>query len=1050
MATSPLPPDVVISRQQYLQAVQQGLSRLGSQPQNVLVFYGSDRLCWGVGKAIAKKIKPQVPCIYIDGIEIRRRNPATDEAALIELRRQLTEGKEDFSSFDFAFTCYKSLTNPHLNITQDQYAKGIDRADRLSTGADLASAFAGIELDKLLQQMGLPEVGTTMQQLLPYFLEELQEIGKDAMPLITFLLKLNWFFLKNADAWRWWKETGCRELPPLQDFVSPYQIIEYLPGLLAKGLQQYLDRLKKPLVILLDDYEALADSRHPEWLETLISAPNPWVLWVIVARRLPQWIEGGESLPILPLTEAESQEVLTTAGITGDRLLSTITEICQGTPYYMHLCVKRWQKIQQRRSPQVEDFAGKPEEFLTTEAATWDPEELRMLQVLAIPRQWDQARCDRLLQQQHLETWRGRFAEVIASPYIEAVAEGKWRIHPLMRQYLLENQPQQQRQMLHQGLYEELQQEYLQAQTPQAAILALDEALDQAIDSSDSQEAIAWVLAQMPTHQEKQQHSEVVEMLRSLVKRLGETVTATTAKAQMLLGYSLVELAETEKARKELETAKAQYAAVGLGESLEAARVEYELAGVYLAGSRTFDAKNAAMRSRQLRQQQLGKDAPEVAEVLNRQAAIACDCGEYREAVLCCDRALEILTSQPQPHPISLATVKKTAALLKIYNNQLDDAAQLCKEARQLAIEFGGENHAIAIQSLMMLGGIHARMGRHLYPKSLAEYQEALTAAEQVFGPSHFHTLDVLEAMAELCRKMGQHQAADEYAERHNAYVKVGESEVTPKLARRLSIIGRAFYDKGEYGKAEPLWKQAMNICRKVLGDEHPDTATSLNNLALLYKSQGRYREAEPLFLQALNIRRKVLGDEHPDIAGSLNNLAALYDSIRKYAEAELLFVQALNIRCKVFGDEHQDTAQSLNNLALLYYSQGRYAEAEPLFVQALNINRQVFGNEHPDTAINLNNLALLYNSQGRYAEAEPLFVQALNIHCKVLGNEHPHTAESLNNLALLYYSQGRYAEAEPLVLQGLNIRRKVLGDEHPDTKRTVENLQILRDKRNS
>ncbi len=751
------------------------------------VFDGIDRLRWGVGKAIAQKLKPQIPCIYIDSMEIRRRNPATDEQALIELRRQLGEGKEDFSSFDFALFYYLSQKYPHQNITPATYTKGMNRADRLSTGADLASAFTGIELEKLLQRMGLPEVGASMQQLLPYLLEELQEIGKDAMPSITFLLKLHWFFLKNADAWRWWKKTGCQELPPMKDFVSPYQIVKYLPGLLARGLQQYLDRLKTPLVILIDDYEALADqSLHPEWLETLISAPNPWVLWVIVARQSPQWMEGSESLPILPLTQAESQEVLKTAGITGDRLLSTITEICQGTPYYIHLCVKRWQKIQQRRSPQVEDFAGKPEEFLTKEAETLDSEELRMLQILAIPRQWDQARCDRLMQQQHLETWRGRFAEVIASPYIEAVAEGKWRIHPLMRQYLLETQPQQQRQILHQGLYEELQQEYLQAQTPQAAILALDEALDQAIDSSDSQEAIAWVLAQMPTHQEQYQHSEVVEMLRSLVKRLGETVTATTAKAQMLLGYSLVELAETEKARRELETAKAQYAAVGLGDSLDAARVEYELAGVYLAGSRTFDAKNAAMRSRQLRQQQLGKDAPEVAEVLNRLAAIAGDCGEYREAVLCCDRALEILTSQPQPHPIPLATVKKTAALLKIYNNQLDDAAQLCKEARQLAIEFGGENHAIAITSLMMLGGIHARMGPRLYPKSLAEYQEALTAAEQVFGPSHFHTLDVLEAMAELCRKMGQHQAADEYAERHNAYVKVGESEVTPELAAAI------------------------------------------------------------------------------------------------------------------------------------------------------------------------------------------------------------------------------------------------------------------------
>ena len=56
-----------------------------------------------------------------------------------------------------------------------------------------------------------------------------------------------------------------------------------------------------------------------------------------------------------------------------------------------------------------------------------------------------------------------------------------------------------------------------------------------------------------------------------------------------------------------------------------------------------------------------------------------------------------------------------------------------------------------------------------------------------------------------------------------------------------------------------------------------PDTASSLNNLALLYKDMGDYAKAEPLYKEALEIRQKVLGQEHPDTALSLNNLAALY-----------------------------------------------------------------------------------------------------------------------------------------------------------------------------
>ena len=37
-----------------------------------------------------------------------------------------------------------------------------------------------------------------------------------------------------------------------------------------------------------------------------------------------------------------------------------------------------------------------------------------------------------------------------------------------------------------------------------------------------------------------------------------------------------------------------------------------------------------------------------------------------------------------------------------------------------------------------------------------------------------------------------------------------------------------------------------------MLGREHPDTLTSVNNLGVLYHSQGRYSEAEPLLKRAL------------------------------------------------------------------------------------------------------------------------------------------------------------------------------------------------------
>ena len=49
---------------------------------------------------------------------------------------------------------------------------------------------------------------------------------------------------------------------------------------------------------------------------------------------------------------------------------------------------------------------------------------------------------------------------------------------------------------------------------------------------------------------------------------------------------------------------------------------------------------------------------------------------------------------------------------------------------------------------------------------------------------------------------------------------------------------------------------------RRVLGAEHPDTLTSMHNLALTYSDQGRWKEAEELGVQIVEMTR-VLGAEH-------------------------------------------------------------------------------------------------------------------------------------------------------------------------------------------
>ena len=56
--------------------------------------------------------------------------------------------------------------------------------------------------------------------------------------------------------------------------------------------------------------------------------------------------------------------------------------------------------------------------------------------------------------------------------------------------------------------------------------------------------------------------------------------------------------------------------------------------------------------------------------------------------------------------------------------------------------------------------------------------------------------------------------------------------------------VGEALRQSRQVRRAEPLYKEYLAMRKEVLGDRHPDTLTSLNNLAICYKAQGRSDKA--------------------------------------------------------------------------------------------------------------------------------------------------------------------------------------------------------------
>ncbi|WP_199509769.1 tetratricopeptide repeat protein [Nucisporomicrobium flavum] len=349
--------------------------------------------------------------------------------------------------------------------------------------------------------------------------------------------------------------------------------------------------------------------------------------------------------------------------------------------------------------------------------------------------------------------------------------------------------------------------------------------------------------------------------------------------------------------------------------------------------------------------------------------------------------------------------------------------------------------HAIATATLT-----EALPQDHAHPANWPEYRTLLPHLDALVACTHPNadnvgTACLLIRAGLFLQTQGNLARATEYLYRAHTSNHRLLGEEHPDTVTSMSHLAGVYQAAGDLHSAIPLFERALTDRRRFLGDEHPDTLTAMNNLARAYNSAGDLDRAIPLYEQTLTDRRRVLGDDHRHTLTSANNLAYAYRAGGEQARAILLYEQVLDDRRRLLGEDHPGSLTSMNNLAYAYQARGDLNRAIPLYEQTLTDRRRVLGDDHPQTLTSVSNLARAYEAAGDHGRAIPLQEQALTARHRVLGDDHPDTLNSMNNLAHAYQTAGDVNRAIPLYEQTLTDRRRVLGDDHPQTLNSMNNL---------
>ena len=240
--------------------------------------------------------------------------------------------------------------------------------------------------------------------------------------------------------------------------------------------------------------------------------------------------------------------------------------------------------------------------------------------------------------------------------------------------------------------------------------------------------------------------------------------------------------------------------------------------------------------------------------------------------------------------------------------------------------------------------------------------------------------------------------------------------------------IGIIYYNLKDYEKTDSLWAIVLDLNRQ-LDDKSDDFRDALNNLVALNNDWGRYDQSEKYILELLESTKLKYGEESPEYANRLNQLAVIYRDNKNYQHAYDVFIDVLKIRENVLKQKHSDIGATYDNLGFCQTELGNYVKAIEYFdLEVINIEYN-YG-ENSFQLINvLNNLAICYNFIGNYKKSLELRTQASEIMKIIKNDESVDFAIHMGTIAELNIKMNDYKLAELNISKALNIYSFKIGE---------------------
>lgn len=414
----------------------------------------------------------------------------------------------------------------------------------------------------------------------------------------------------------------------------------------------------------------------------------------------------------------------------------------------------------------------------------------------------------------------------------------------------------------------------------------------------------------------------------------------------------------------------------------------------------------------QSKEKSIGKNHPILKRAISALALTYSACGELDEAEAQAQRYNQIVEMMGNPGgELKIDCLRILIDILE-QQSRFSEAQALLTRANDIAESIG--NESTQVQLKMDLARLKLDLGD--FQESVRLYENALELTIRNRGENHFETAICLGVLGNAYFANHDYDKA-ESAIRKSILLSSQQEEFFSNLlgADNYRYLGLICLQQNKLEEAEDSFLKALSFLETTKMEETLQACETLRNMGELYEVKEEFNLAKLNYQRALDLARKILGDNNFEVADYMSYLADISRKQESTNEAEELYNKALTVYEDTVGPIHPRTCTLLQRLGEFYIEQENFDNAEEYFSKALTRMEQTLGTNHPDVGYTSYCLGATYHWKEQPGKAEKYYRKALSIKETQLGKTHKELAKIVEPLIDVLQSQGKHDEAHSL-----------------------------------